>query len=42
MAIDLNTHNIYLPTAQFPPTLEGSRQRPTPIADSFTILVVGK
>ncbi|MGA2060887.1 MAG: hypothetical protein ABSG67_10430 [Thermoguttaceae bacterium] len=42
MAIDLVTHNIYLPTAQFPPTPEGSRQRPAPIAGSFMILVVGK
>jgi hypothetical protein len=42
MAIDLTMHNIYFPTSQFPPTPEGSRQHPTPIADSFMILVVGK
>lgn len=42
MTIDPKTHNIYLPTAQFPPTPEGSRQRPAPIKDSFVILVVGK
>ena len=42
MAIDLATHRIYLPTAQFEQAAEGSRQRPRPIADSFMILVVGK
>ncbi|MGD0821987.1 MAG: YncE family protein [Desulfomonilia bacterium] len=46
MAIDLKTHNIYLPAAQFSPqkasTAEGSRQRPTMIKDSFAVLVVGK
>ena len=42
MTIDPKTHNIYLPTAQFPPTPECSRQRPAPIKDSFVILVVGK
>ena len=42
MTIDPKTHNIYLPTAQFPPAAEGSRQRPAPIKDSFVILVVGK
>jgi YVTN family beta-propeller protein len=42
MTIDPKTHNIYLPTAQFPPPTEGSRQRPAPIKDSFVILVVGK
>ncbi len=46
MAIDPKTHNIYLPTAQFAPqaapTSDGSRQRPTMIKGSFTVLVVGK
>lgn len=42
MTIDPKTHNIYLPTAQFAPAPEGTRQRPTPIKDSFVILVVGK
>jgi hypothetical protein len=46
MAIDLQTHTIYLPTAQFGPppasTPEGTRTRPPMIKDSFVILVVGK
>ncbi len=46
MAIDLKTHNIYLPAAQFSPlpalTKEGPRPRPTMIKDSFAVLVVGK
>ena len=42
MTIDPKTHNIYLPTAQFPPTPAGSRQRPIAVKDSFMILVVGK
>jgi hypothetical protein len=46
MAIDLKTHNIYLPAAQFSlqtaSTAKGSRQRPTMIKDSFAVLVVGK
>jgi YVTN family beta-propeller protein len=46
MAIDLGTHNIYLPAAQFSPQAapaeEGARPRPTMIKDSFTVLVVGK
>jgi DNA-binding beta-propeller fold protein YncE len=46
MAIDLKTHCIYLPTAQFEPapaaTPENPRSRPTMIKDSFMVLVVGK
>lgn len=46
MAIDPKTHKIYLPTAEFAAapaaTPEMPRQRPVPIKDSFTVLVVGK
>jgi DNA-binding beta-propeller fold protein YncE len=46
MAVDLKTHNIYLPTAQFEPppapTTENPRPRPTMIKDSFMVLVVGE
>ena len=46
MVIDPNTHNIYLPVAQFSPqatsTAEGSKVRPTMIKGSFEVLVVGK
>lgn len=46
MAIDQTTHTLYLPTAQFAPlpasALQGTRQRPTMINDSFEILVVGR
>lgn len=46
MAIDIRTHNIYLPTAEFapppPPTREAPKPRPAMIKDSFTILVVGR
>jgi hypothetical protein len=46
MAIDLKTHNIYLPTAQFEPapaaTAENPRPRPAMIKDSFVVLVVGQ
>ncbi|MBF0505871.1 MAG: YncE family protein [Nitrospirae bacterium] len=46
MAIDIKTHNIYLPAAEFSPqtasTPEGSRPRPAMIKDSFSVLVVGK
>ncbi len=46
MAIDPETHNIYLPTAQFSPqpaaTSEGPVHRPAMIKGSFTVLVVGK
>ena len=45
MAIDPKTHNIYLPTADFvpPPALAPGvpKSRPTPIKDSFAVLVVG-
>jgi DNA-binding beta-propeller fold protein YncE len=46
MAIDLKTHCLYLPTAQFEPapaaTPENPRPRPTIIKGSFVVLVVGK
>ncbi len=46
MAIDPQTHNIYLPAAQFSPqpasATGGSRPRPTMIKDSFAVLVLGK
>lgn len=46
MAVDLQTHNVYLVTADFgpmPPPVPGQRfQRPNLIPGSFTVLVVGK
>jgi hypothetical protein len=46
MAIDLKTHNVYLPTAQFSPppaSVSGEKKpRPVPIKDTFVVLVVGK
>jgi DNA-binding beta-propeller fold protein YncE len=46
MAIDVKTHNIYLPAAEFAaalePTVENPRPRPAQIKDSFVILVIGK
>jgi DNA-binding beta-propeller fold protein YncE len=46
MAVDPQTHYIYLPAAQFIPTKEstqaGSKQRPVMVKDSFEVLVVGK
>ena len=46
MAIDPNTHNIYLPAAQFSRPKDaaqaGSKQRPVMLPDSFEVLVVGK
>ena len=46
MAIDLKTHNIYLPTALFMPpkaaTAEAPKPRPEMVKDSFEVLVVGK
>ena len=46
MAIDTVTHNIYLPTADFgpapEPTKDNPKPRPVPIKDTFVILVVGK
>ena len=46
MAIDPVTHNIYLPTADFgpapEPTKENPKPRPVVIKDTFVILVVGK
>jgi hypothetical protein len=45
MAIDLKTHNVYLPTAKFgpppAPTQDRPHPRPTVIPDSFVVLVVG-
>ncbi len=46
MAIDPNTHNIYLPTAEFAPVpapRSGEpKPRPTMIKDSFVVLVIGR
>lgn len=43
MAIDPKTHNIYLPTAEFAPSLRTTpKQRPIMIKDSFRVLVVGR
>jgi len=46
MAIDVKTHNIYLPAAEFAPapeqTVENPKPRPVQIKDSFVILVIGK
>jgi hypothetical protein len=46
LAIDLKTHNVYLPAAEFEPAKapkEGEkRQRPAMIKDSFSVLVVGQ
>jgi hypothetical protein len=43
MAVDIRTHKIYLPTAQFgpppAPTPERPRPRPTIVPNSFVILV---
>jgi YVTN family beta-propeller protein len=46
MALDLKTHNVYLPAAEFEPAKEPQapgekRQRPAMIKDSFSVLVVG-
>ncbi len=45
MAVDARTHDIYLATADFepaPPAKEGQKpERPKPVRDSFTILVLG-
>src|SRR6202035_5567873 len=46
MAIDEKTHRIYLATARFnpapAPTAEQPHPRPTPVAGSFVLLVVGR
>ncbi|MBF0496288.1 MAG: YncE family protein [Deltaproteobacteria bacterium] len=46
MAIDLKTHHIYLPGAQFEqptaPVPAGAKQRPVMVKGSFEVLVVGK
>ncbi len=42
MALDPKSHHIFLATAEFKPPEPGKpNARPTPIPDSFTILVVG-
>jgi DNA-binding beta-propeller fold protein YncE len=45
MAIDLKTHNLYLPTALFGPaprpTAAMPRPRPTTLRDSFVVVVMG-
>lgn len=46
MALDPKTHNVYLVTADYAATPEpassNSRQRPSPVPGSFTLLVYGK
>ena len=46
MVVDPKTHHIYLPAAQFTQpeesAIEGSKQRPVMVKDSFEVLVVGK
>ena len=47
MGIDLKTHSIYLPAAEFAPAREpqqegSKKQRPVMIPGSFSVLVVGK
>jgi YVTN family beta-propeller protein len=46
MTLDLKTHRVYLPTAEFgplpAPTQQQPRPRPVALPDSFHILVVGK
>ncbi len=47
MAIDLKTHNVYLPAADFAPAQEppqegSKRQRPVMLKDSFAVIVVGR
>ena len=46
MALDLKTHNVFLPTAKFEPVPEGAKDSPRPrpnmVPGSFRIIVVGK
>jgi hypothetical protein len=46
MTVDVKTHKVYLPTAQFgptpAPTTENPRPRPSLLPDSFVVLVVGE
>lgn len=46
VTIDLKTHKLFLPTAEFgpapAPTPENPRPRPTMVKDSFIVLVVGR
>jgi hypothetical protein len=39
MGVDSNTHEIYLPTAEFDPMKPGQR-RPTPKPGTFMIVVI--
>jgi DNA-binding beta-propeller fold protein YncE len=41
MAIDQQTHRIYLPSAEFGPTAPGQR-RPVALPDTFTVLIVAE
>jgi YVTN family beta-propeller protein len=41
IALDPQTHRLYLPAARFEPQPEGSKERPPMVADSFTVLEVG-
>ena len=46
IALDPKTHNVFLPTAQFEPAPEPTKEQPRPrpriVADSFQVIVVGK
>ncbi len=42
IAVDPATHIIYLPTADFEPQLEASKERPKMIPGTFEVLVIGK
>jgi DNA-binding beta-propeller fold protein YncE len=42
MAIDLNTHNIFLPIAQFEPVAPKGEEEPPMKPNSFGVLLVGK
>ncbi len=41
LTLDPQTHRLYMPAARFEPQLEGSKERPPMIADSFTVIEVG-
>jgi hypothetical protein len=41
IALDPQTHRLYLPAARFAPQPEGSKDRPPMLPDSFTVLEVG-
>jgi DNA-binding beta-propeller fold protein YncE len=41
IALDPQTHRLYLPAARFAPQPEGSKERPPMLPDSFTVLEIG-